>query len=97
MSNVRRIDGPKPRSVDRSSSREDLARRAMLQASIGQLADAQPPLVDSDDLRLALLTERVGDVGAAYWRGMNALEDELQKAAATILAWLECIERDRAR
>jgi hypothetical protein len=69
----------------------------MLQASIGQLADAQPPLVDSDDLRLALLTERVGDVGAAYWRGATAIEDELQLVAATVLAWLESIERDRAR
>ena len=86
-----------PVNAPRSTPVDDMARRSLLLASIGQLADHQPPLVDADDLRLALLTERVGEVGAAYWRGMNAIEDELQKAAATILAWLEAIERDRAR
>jgi hypothetical protein len=83
VTNLRRIDGPKPRSIDRAPSTDDTARRALLLASIGQLADAQPPLVDADDLRLALLTERVGDVGAAYWRGMADIEGELQKLAAT--------------
>jgi hypothetical protein len=87
---------PRPVEAPRPST-NDMARRGMLLASIGQLADHQPPLVDADDLRLALLSERVGEVGAAYWRGHTDIEGELQKVAATALAWLEAIQRDRAR
>jgi hypothetical protein len=96
MGDVRRISGSKPRSVNPPGV-DDFARRSILLASIGQLADHEPPLVDSDDLRLALLTERVGEVGAAYWRAHTDIEGELQRVAATALAWLETIERQRAR
>lgn len=97
MGDVRRIDGPKPPSVTRSNPTDDFARRSILLAQFGALADVEPPLVDSDDLRLALLTERCGEVASAYWRGHTDIEGELQKVAATALAWLEAILRERAR
>lgn len=75
----------------------DIARRQMLLTAVGTLVDHEPPLVDSDDLRLALLSERVGEVGAAYWRGHVDIEGELMKVAATAVAWLLAIERERAR
>jgi hypothetical protein len=91
---TRHLHGVKPPATSRTN---DLARRQMLFAAVGQLIDTEPPLVDADDLRLALLTERVGEVGACYWRAHRDLEGELQKVMATAGAWLEAIERGRAR
>jgi hypothetical protein len=86
--NVRRITGPKPASL-KPLSENDVARRVALQQTVAAMLPFEPKLVDGDDARLALLIERVGEVGAAYWRGHTDIDGELLKVWASVQAWLE--------
>lgn len=87
---VRRID------EHRKPDFNEQSRRALLLAAIAAQADDQPNWAHADGDRLAVLMERVGDVAAAYNNGHVDIEGELQRAAGTILAWLERFERGRA-
>jgi len=91
--NVTRLHPDPPASLPEN----DLSRRVALQQAAVSLLDHEPKLVDSDDTRMALLQERVGEVGAAYWRGHVDIDVELLKVWATAQAWLEHIECERAR
>jgi hypothetical protein len=75
----------------------DMARRGILLAAIGSLVDNEPGWADTDDMRSALLQSRTGDVAHAYLCAHVDIEGELMKVAATALAWLEAIQRERAR
>ena len=73
------------------------ARRSLLNAHLWQLVDHEPAWATADDERLALLCERIGDVAGAYLRGHTDIEGEIQKVAATALAWLDALGQERAR
>jgi hypothetical protein len=75
----------------------DTSRRAMLLAAIGSLVDDEPGWANTDDMRSNLLSSRTGDVAHAYLCAHTDIEGELMKVAATALAWLEAIQRERAR
>lgn len=73
------------------------ARRSLLNAHLWTLVEHEPAWSTLDDQRLALLCERVGEVAAAYNRGHTDIEGELHRVAATALAWLDMLGRERAR
>lgn len=77
-------------------SSDDTARRVSILQAVAAGADKQPAWATSDEQRLALLTERLGDLGGAVLRGHTAPEHELVRLAATAVAWLERIEAGRA-
>lgn len=79
------------------STTDMVARRVAIQQAVVSLLDHEPPTVNTDDARLALLTERVGEVGAVYWRGHTDIEGELLRVCATAQKWLEDLARERAR
>lgn len=78
------------------TSVNDLSRRVMLQQTVAAMLPHEPKWAMSDGDRLALLTERLGDVAAAYGRGHTSVEDELLKVWATCQCWLEARSRDSA-
>lgn len=75
----------------------DLAQRAALTNHLFALMEHEPAWASSDGERLFLLTERLGDVAAAFNRGHTDIDAEMQKVAATALSWLMARERERAR
>ena len=101
MSNVRRIDGPKPLrpspmvgETGRSNPTDDPSRRVAVLLSLAPLMDelANEPVVDSE--RLALLVSRVGEIADAYRFGHSNITDAFQRLAAAA-AW--CVEGDVRR
>ena len=84
------------RRIDEHRKAVDIARRVALQHTVAEMLPHEPAWAQSDDARLALLTERIGDVAAAYNRGHACIEDEVLKVWATAQAWLEARQRDSA-
>jgi hypothetical protein len=70
--------------------------RPTIAAAMWAAADHQPSWCEFDSDRLALLTERLGDVAAAYSRGHANVEDEILKLLGTAAAWMEHLESARA-
>jgi hypothetical protein len=75
----------------------DVARRVMLQQTVAAMLPHEPTVVESDADRLALLIDRVGDVGAAYLHAHTDIDGELLRVWATVQAWLETRVREAAR
>lgn len=51
----------------------------------------------SDDVWLARMTERLGDIGHAYRTGTTDITDETLKLAATVMGFLDYLGEQKAR
>ena len=98
MGDVRRIDGPKPRSITPASPVDDMARRVALLHAISADVDAvSDSEVERDADRIALVQSHLGEIADAYRFGHKDIDEEWTRLLAAVWAVREAIERGRAR
>lgn len=80
------------------SNTNQMARRVTVANAVVSLIPTEHNICGtSDDLWIARMTERMGDIGYAYRTGTQDIADEALKLAATVMGFIDHLGEQAAR